>query len=207
MSFSLTIIIIAVTVIISLNAFNNSTLLHKLMLWPAAMNQPSEYYRLLTSGFIHADYIHLAFNMITLYFFGDSMLKIYSYIGMSPMTFLMLYLTGIIASSIPPFLKNRNNPSYSALGASGGVSAVLFANVYFAPWNSIYFFGSDRFGIPSIIFAIAYLIYSAYMSKKNLDNIGHDAHFYGAVYGFLFTLVFEPSHGQLFLRQLMNPHF
>lgn len=205
MSISLTIIIIAVTVIISLSAFNNSTLLNKLILWPAGMDQPSEYYRLLTSGFIHADYMHLAFNMITLYFFGDTMLRIYSMVGMSQMMFLILYLTGIVASSIPPYLKNRNNPSYRALGASGGVSAVLFSFVYFAPWQKIYLF--YILGIPSILAAAAYLIYSAYMSKKNLDNIGHDAHFYGAVYGFLFTLVFEPSHGQLFLRQLMNPHF
>lgn len=205
MSISLTIIIIAVTVIISLSAFNNSTLLNKLILWPAGMDQPSEYYRLLTSGFIHADYMHLAFNMITLYFFGDTMLRIYSMVGMSQMMFLILYLTGIVASSIPPYLKNRNNPSYRALGASGGVSAVLFSFVYFAPWQKIYLF--YILGIPSILAAAAYLIYSAYMSKKNLDNIGHDAHFYGAVYGFLFTLVFEPSHGRLFLRQLMNPHF
>lgn len=205
MSISLTIIIIAVTVIITLSAFNNSTLLNKLILWPAGMDQPSEYYRLLTSGFIHADYMHLAFNMITLYFFGDTMLYIYSMVGMSQMTFLILYLTGIVASSIPPYLKNRNNPSYRALGASGGVSAVLFSFVYFAPWQKIYLF--YVLGIPSIVAAAAYLGYSAYMSKKNLDNVGHDAHFYGAVYGFLFTLVFEPSHGQLFLRQLMNPHF
>lgn len=205
MSISLTIIIIAVTVIITLSAFNNSTLLNKLILWPAGMDQPSEYYRLLTSGFIHADYMHLAFNMITLYFFGDTIIYIYGMVGMSQMTFLILYLTGIVASSIPPYLKNRNNPSYRALGASGGVSAVLFSFVYFAPWQKIYLFAI--LGIPSILAAAAYLGYSAYMSKKNLDNVGHDAHFYGAVYGFLFTLVFEPSHGELFLRQLMNPHF
>lgn len=205
MTLSLTLIIIIVTAIVSITAFNNSQLLNKMILWPQVMNKPSEYYRLLTSGFIHADYMHLGFNMLTLYFFGDTILYIYGMVGMSQNTFLMLYLTGIIASSLPPFLKNRNNPSYRALGASGGVSAVLFSFVYFAPWEKIYLLGA--LGIPSIIAAGAYLAYSAYMSKKNLDNVGHDAHFYGAVYGFLFTLAFEPSHGQLFLRQLMNPHF
>ncbi|MEZ5015977.1 MAG: rhomboid family intramembrane serine protease [Flavipsychrobacter sp.] len=202
---SINIIIILITVGISISAFNNIGLFNKLILWPNRMDTPREYYRLLSSGFIHADYMHLAFNMFTLFFFGDAIESIFRFHGLATFMFPILYLTGIIAAALPSFVKHRANYGYRALGASGGVSAILFSFVYFAPWEKIYLFGV--IGIPSILAAVAYLIYSAYMSKKGMDNVGHDAHFYGAIYGFLFTLLFEPSHGKVFIEQIMNPYF
>ncbi len=177
--------------------------MNKLILWPAGMDKPNEYYRVLTCGFIHADYMHLAFNMLALYMFGQQVEGYYGLIG-HPMLFPVMYLTGIVASSLPSYAKHKNNSYYRSLGASGGVSAVLFAFVYFAPWQIIYVWFIP---IPGIIAGVAYLVYSAYMSKKGADNIGHDAHFWGAVYGFLFTLLFDPTHGRIFFQQLINPSF
>jgi membrane associated rhomboid family serine protease len=201
---SLTLIVVAITVLVSLAAMNNSELLNKLILWPRRMDNPSEYYRLITSGFIHADYMHLAFNMIALYSFGRFLEQIFAmYLGSSYL-FLILYLTGIVAASLPSYMKHRHDSYYRALGASGGVSAMIFSFIYFAPWSKI---NIIVIPLPGIVFGVAYLAYSAYAQKKGQDNIGHDAHFWGAVYGFVFTLLFEPSHGRIFIEQLMHPYF
>lgn len=202
---SITIIIIAITVIISLVAFSNEELLNKLIFYPARMSSPSEYYRFITGGLIHADFIHLFFNMYVLYIFGRNVEYVYTaYIG-KPYLFAVMYVFALIAASLPSFAKHRNNYYYRALGASGAVAAVLFAFVYYAPWATLRFFGVIP--IPAIIFAILYLVYSAYAARKGTDNIGHDAHFYGSVFGFVFTLLFDPTHGQVFIEQIMNPSF
>lgn len=198
-----TIAIVLITVLISIPAMNDQRLVNKLILWPNRMTSPKEYYRLLSSGFIHADWAHLFFNMFTMFFIGTSIEHVFSVIT-TPWLYMLLYLSGIVAASVPSFLKNRNNPYYKALGASGGVSAVLFSFVYFAPWEKIYIY---FFKLPSIVFAVIYLGYSVYMSRKGTDNIGHDAHFFGAVYGLIFTFIVDPSHGQLFLYQITHPKF
>lgn len=201
---SITLAVVIITVLISLGAMNNGELMNKLILWPRHMDNPSEYYRFITSGFIHADYMHLFLNMFALYSFGNIIESYYAVLLGSSNMYIIMYLSGIIASSLPSYLKHRNNSYYRSLGASGGVSAVLFAFVYFAPWTIIRIWFIP---IPGIVAAVAYLAYSAYMNKKGTDNIGHDAHFWGAVYGFLFTIVFEPSHGQLFIDALLHPAF
>lgn len=200
---SFTIIIIIITAAISIYTFSNELVYNKLILWPKRMDTPGEYYRLLSSGFIHADWTHLIFNMLTLFFFGRWVELFYAQIGHASL-FPILYLAGIIAASLPSFIKNRNNGYYRSLGASGGVAAVLFAFVYFAPWETIYVWFIP---IPGILAGIGYLAYSAYMSRKGGDYVNHDAHFWGAVFGFIFTLIFDPTHGQIFFQQLINPHF
>jgi membrane associated rhomboid family serine protease len=192
------IITVVITVLISMAAFNNEALANKLILWPRYMDSPQEYYRLLTSGFIHADWNHLIFNMISLYFIGSSAESI---LGMG---FLTLYLTGIIISSLPSFLKHRNNSYYRSLGASGGVASVMFFFIYFAPWSKLYIIFLP-IGIPAIIFGVLYLIYEAYMAKKGGGYMNHDAHFWGAVYGLAYALVIDPTHGKLFINSIMNP--
>jgi membrane associated rhomboid family serine protease len=201
---SYTLIIVIVTVLISLSAFSNDALYHKLILWPKKMHQPGEYYRLLTSGFIHADYMHLIFNMLALFLFGRNVEALFMMNGMPVILFPILYLAGIVAASLPSFVKNKDNSYYRSLGASGGVSAVLFSFIYFAPWQTIYIWFIP---IPGILAAVGYLIYSAYMSRRGGDNVNHDAHFWGAVFGFLFTLLFAPDHGQGFFWQLVHPTF
>ncbi|MBE2290251.1 MAG: rhomboid family intramembrane serine protease [Chitinophagaceae bacterium] len=195
---SFTLITVIITVAISIAAFNNESLVNKLILWPRYMHDPQEYYRLLTSGFIHADWNHLIFNMVSLYFIGSSAESI---LGMG---FLTLYLTGIIISSLPSFLKHRNNSYYRSLGASGGVAAIMFFFIYFAPWSKLYIIFLP-IGIPAILFGVLYLVYEAYMAKKGGGTMNHDAHFWGAVYGLVYALIIDPTHGKLFINAVLNP--
>ncbi|PQJ12437.1 rhomboid family intramembrane serine protease [Flavipsychrobacter stenotrophus] len=204
-----TLIIIVTTVLVSLAAFNDANLRSRLILYPRIMNGPSEYYRLLTSGFIHADWNHLIFNMITMFFFGriveESILGDF-YGRAGGLIYLILYMSGIVMSSVPSVIKHRNDSTYAALGASGGVSSILFFVIYFFPWSkiSMYFI---PIGIPAIIYGVLYTLYSLYMSKRGNDNIGHDAHLGGALYGFVFALIVDPTHGQMFLYQILHPVF
>lgn len=198
---SITIIIIAITSIISYLGFQNRELIGKLMLYPIVMRSPLQAYRLITSGFVHSNTAHLIFNMVTLYFVGT----ILENMVLGTQQFVLLYLSGIVVASLPSYYKRMHDPEYAAVGASGGVAALIFAFIYVAPWQLIYLF--FFLPIPAIVFAIAYLIYSYVMSKKRDQNIGHDAHFYGSVYGLLFMLVIDPSHGMSFIERLMRPGF
>jgi membrane associated rhomboid family serine protease len=148
--------------------------------------------------------MHLIFNMIALFFFGKVVEGFYDQVGIPHSFFLLLYLGGIVTASLPSYVKNKNNAYYRSLGASGGVSAVLFAFVYFAPWETILIWFIP---VPGIIAAVGYVLYSAYMSKHGKGFVNHDAHLWGAVYGFAFTLLFAPDHGRTFLQELMHPHF
>jgi membrane associated rhomboid family serine protease len=198
---SLTIIIIAITAIVSYLAFKDDALLNKLLLWPAQMKgRPEQLYRLFTAGFVHGDTMHLIFNMITLYFFGALLEQ---YLG--PGKFLLLYFLGIIVASVPSTIKQKDKPGYRSLGASGGVAAVVFAMIYISPWSKIYIFFAIP--LPSILFALGYLAYTAYMAKKGGVRINHDAHLWGSLFGLLFMLIIDPSHGQFFIDQLMHPVF
>ncbi len=201
---SFTLIIIVFTALSSLSAFNNQRISDQMILWPRRMKDNGEYYRLLTSGFIHADWMHLIFNMLALYFFGRFVESAFEYVGIPAGYFMILYFVGIVVASLPSLIKHKDNPSYRSLGASGGVSAVLFSFVYFAPWETILIWFIP---VPGIVAAVGYVIYSAYMAKKGGGYVNHDAHLWGAIFGFLFTLAFAPDHGANFLRQLMNPYF
>ncbi len=190
MDFSATDILLAITVGISLLCFNNSTLRNKLLHSPYLENQNKEYYRLLTSGFIHNDYWHLLINCVVIYSFGNVVELYYkSYLG--PTTglylYLGLYLITIVASDVFSYFKHANNPSYAALGASGTASGLLYSTILFSPWSKFSLYGIVP--IPAIIFGFLYLAYESYMSKKAMDNIGHDAHISGAIFGFIFTAI------------------
>ena len=195
-----TIIIVAITVVISIAGFSNSTIIDKLILWPRKMDNPAEYYRLLTSGFIHSDWNHLFFNMFALYMFGNNVEQ-----TVTGGEFIILYLTGIVIASLPSFLKNRHNSYYRSLGASGGVAALIFFVIYYYPWSRIGIIFIPV-GIPSIVFGGLYLAYEAYMAKRGAGNVNHNAHFWGSVYGLFFAFVIDPSHGASFLDSLTHPH-
>ena len=200
--FPITFSIIAITVAVSLIAFNNLELKNKSLFYPYIMTSSSQYYRFFSHGLIHADYVHLFFNMFTLYSFG----RLAEVALFNKTEYLILYISALVASSIVDFFKNRNNSGYAALGASGAVSAVLFATLIFDPWSA----GVRLFGIialPNILFGVLYLVYCAYMSKRGGDNIGHNAHLWGSVYGFVFTAILKPALFKEFLEKLMHPTF
>ena len=156
--------------------------------------QRKEWYRVFTSGFLHANWMHLAFNMMTLYFFGDivqaGFVGIFGQAGI--VIYLLFYILAIGASSIFDLVKYKNDHSYNAIGASGAVSAVLFAVILFEPKISFFLFFIP-IPIPALIFGPLFLIYSQFMAKKKLDNIGHNAHFWGAIFGFFFPLLLRPT--------------
>ena len=200
---SLTLVIIALTCAVSLVAMRNPRMMEALILWPPAVTRGHQYYRLLSYGFIHADFQHLLFNMITLYFFGQVMEQFYN-AEMGRFGFAVFYVLGIIAAILPTYLKNRDNAEYRSLGASGAVSAVLFAFILFQPWTTIYVFVLP---VPAIVYALIYVVYSIYSSRRGGSNINHSAHLWGAAYGVVFTLALEPRVFAVFIDGLSHPHF
>ncbi|PWQ96177.1 rhomboid family intramembrane serine protease [Leucothrix arctica] len=186
--FTLTNIIVAITCLISFALMNNSAAKSKLLFHPVTIQKHGQWYRFLSSGFIHADVLHLGVNMFVLWSFGSAIEKYYypAVFGDAAATnFLILYFGGIIVASIPSFLRHKSDPSYAALGASGGVSAVVFAVIVFDPWQNLYLYGI--IAIPQILAGVAYVAYSWYKDKAASDNIGHMAHLTGAAWGFAFT--------------------
>lgn len=200
----MTIIIIAITVLISLAAFSKVELLYKYQFNAYQIIKRNQWYRIITYGFLHANWDHLLVNMIVLFFFGRSLETYFSYYfgASSVIYFIILYLGAIVFSTIHDLRKHREHYHYNAVGASGATSAIVFATIFFAPLEKIYLF--FVIPIPGIIFAAGYLYYSYYMSKKNMDNIGHSAHFYGALFGFLFPILIKPQLFSLFLQQILN---
>ncbi len=203
MGFSLTIALVAVTVSVSWLAFNNPRLLDRLLLWPPAIERRHQYDRLLTHGFVHADWQHLLFNMITLYFFGRAVEGVFTeLIGRAG--FALFYLSAIVVAILPTYLRHRHDPRYRSLGASGAVSAVLFAYILMAPWSLIFVFFLP---VPAIVYAVFYVGYSIWMDRQGGDNVNHSAHLWGAGYGVLFTVMMEPRVIAIFLERLLHPSF
>ena len=200
----ITYLIIGLTAYTSYQAFNDSSLKWKMMFNAYQVKHRKEWYRLFSSGLIHADWMHLAFNLITLYFFGYfveyKFVDIFGQ-GKGQINYLLMYISAIAISSIYTMVKHQDNPHYNSLGASGAVSAVLYSAILINPLAELRLF----FALPitAWIFGVLYLIYSQYMAKKQVDNIGHDAHFWGAVFGFVITFVFEPSLLKAFVNKIM----
>jgi membrane associated rhomboid family serine protease len=202
---TLTIAIVVITALLSFATFNNEKMMNDLILYPPYVLRKNQYYRLITSGLIHADISHLAFNMITLYFFGKSWEQVYvGYFGLPSYLFLVLYFGGMIVADIPSLIKHANNYNYRSLGASGAVSAVVFSMILVSPWSMLYVMFLP---LPAILYAVLYLGYSIYMDRKGGGNINHGAHLWGAIFGIVFTLIMKPEVGSLFMQQLMNPQF
>jgi membrane associated rhomboid family serine protease len=174
-----TIAIIAVTCVISFKAFKDLSFKAK-YLFNIAGIQRGEQYRFITSGFLHSDERHLFFNMITFYFFADVVVD-----ALSGLSMIIIYLASMLGGSLLSFVFHKDEYHYSALGASGAVSGIIYAAILLEPGMRIYF------GIPGYIFGIGYLIYSIYGMKTKKDNIGHDAHFGGAMTGYAVTLFYD----------------
>lgn len=188
---SITFIIILTTVAVSVIAFNKPQIMDDLIFYPPAVTEKKQYYRFITCGLIHADVAHLAFNMISFYFFSQPLVepKFIEYFGDYGKAFLLImYVLALIVCLIPTYFKNKDNPNYKSLGASGAVSAVVFAGLMISPLSQIGFFIIPPI-IPGFIFGPLYLICSAYLEKQGGGNINHSAHIWGAIFGVVFIIV------------------
>ncbi|RMG78675.1 MAG: rhomboid family intramembrane serine protease [Bacteroidetes bacterium] len=202
---SVTLLIIILSVIVSYMCFNNPALFHQLKHNPYIEHRNKEYFRMLTAGFVHGNWTHLLINMFVLYQFGEYVEGQFDRLFgslMGRVNYLLLYLLTIIFADAMTFVKHKNNPHFSSVGASGGVSGVLFVYVLFQPWSWLLLF--FVIPIPAIVAAVLYLIYSSWASKNSPGIIDHDAHFYGAVFGFAFALLLKPALFSGFLERLVN---
>jgi membrane associated rhomboid family serine protease len=200
----ITYFIIGITGLVSYIAFSNPALMDKLQFNAAKVVHQKAYYRLLSHALLHASWTHLFVNMFVLFFFGTAVEQYFGYFfgRMGIAYFLLLYIGGTIFSNLYALKKHQNNYYYNAIGASGAVAAVLFAFIFINPWEKVYFFGIIP--IPGIIFAGLYLLYSYQMSKKELDNVAHDAHFLGALFGFILPAILKPQLLDSFIGQLFG---
>ena len=191
----ITLIIIALTCLVSISAFTNRVLFSKLLFNAPAIRSNREWYRFLTHALLHADWIHLAMNMYVLYMFGKMVEDIFSDVfGLikGEIFFFALYFIGIVASSFPSYEKHKEDHYYNSVGASGAVSAIVFSAILLNPFMSL----SLMFipiPIPAPIFGVLYLIYCRYAANHAKDNVAHDVHYWGSLFGALFTIVVLPS--------------
>jgi len=199
----ITYFIIFLTAVVSVFALSNEEWFAKLKFNAYDAKHSNHWYRFFTYGFVHAGYVHLFINMLVLYSFGvivETYFKFY-FPGKAGFYYVLLYVGGLILSIIPAFGKYKNDVFYNAVGASGAVAAVVFASIILYPTGKIFLFFIPL-PIPSPIFGILYVGYEYYMAKRGRDNIGHDAHLWGALFGVVFTLALKPGLALTFLQQL-----
>jgi membrane associated rhomboid family serine protease len=204
----MTYILIAFTALISITAFYKEEWFSKLQFNAYQVYHRKELHRLLTHGFLHANWTHLIVNMLVLYFFGPIVEQIIRQIlseamqGWSMLIYMFFYFAAIIVATLLSLYKNKDNVWYNSVGASGAVSAVIFFYIFFNPWEKIYFYGI--LPVPGIIMGVLYLIYGHYMSRKGTDNVNHDAHIVGALFGFIFPLFINYHLISVFVNKLLS---
>lgn len=188
--FNITLVIVVVTVIVSLIAFNNAKVMGDLIFDPVRVHANKQYYRFFTSGFIHADYAHLAFNMISLYMFGRYVEYQFDAVfgDKGRLLYILMYFAALYVSLVPTYQKNKYNQYYLGLGASGAVSAVIFAGLLLAPTIGVSLYFIPIY-IPGFIFGPLYLVISAVWEKRGQDNVNHSAHIWGALFGLAFVIL------------------
>ena len=190
----ITIIIIVITAFVSITSMENYTLKNKMMFNAYMIKHRKEWWRFFSSGLIHADWMHVIFNMYSLYLFGKGVEDGFNFLfeGKGVLFFILLYVGGLAMSSLYTYEKNKENIYYNALGASGAVSAVVFAYIVLDPTAKLMFLFLP-IPIPAFLFGIIFLSVEYYLGKRGQTNIGHDAHFWGAIYGAVFTIILKPS--------------
>ncbi|MDA0314304.1 MAG: rhomboid family intramembrane serine protease [Bacteroidetes bacterium] len=205
MDFSLTTLLIGITALSSIIAFGKPVLLDRWMFIPYRIKQRNQWDRFVLSGFIHKDYMHLLFNMFTFYFFGGVVERFFKFqfgLELGGLIFLGFYLTALVIADIPTYLKQQGNSYYKALGASGGTSATVFASIILMPLSDICLFG--LLCLPGFLLGGFFLIYSFIKGQQGQDNINHDAHLYGAIFGILCILLLSPGSAAMFFEQLKS---
>jgi membrane associated rhomboid family serine protease len=188
--------ILAVIVVASVAALVSPRLLERTVLRPYLIARGSDYWRLLTSGFVHADIAHLLFNLITFYSFAFTLERV-----IGTVRFVALYFCGLLTSGIGTCIKHRDEPNYASLGASGAILAVLFASIVYFPRSRLFILPIP-IPIPAPLFAVLYLAWSYYSSPNSQDRINHDAHIAGALTGVAFVALTDPQSVEALLRYL-----
>ena len=190
--------IMAVTALVSYAGFNNRALFERLLHSPYAERRDGQYYRLLTSGFLHGSWLHLGINMFVLYFFGrfaEAAIASGSDLGfgpaLGPWVYLGLYLLTVVVANLGTYVSRADDPGYRAIGASGAVSGATTLFAVFLPWETIYLYAI--LPIPAIVAAVAFVIYSQYAANNNNDGIDHSAHLYGALSMPIFYSLLRPG--------------
>ncbi|NLO18448.1 MAG: rhomboid family intramembrane serine protease [Ignavibacteria bacterium] len=192
-------IIFAITIAFSLFAmYINPAIIEKYALSPWKVIYEKKWYLVITSGFLHADFFHLLFNMWTFWFFCQT-LELYA----GTISFLIIYFASMILSDVTTIIKHKDNYAYKSLGASGAISGALFSLILFEPFQ-LYYLVFIPFGIPAVVFALLYLAYCYYAARHSKDNINHDAHFWGALAGIVLTIFLKPNVLETFLYKIFN---
>jgi membrane associated rhomboid family serine protease len=186
-----------ITIITSVYAFNTTSIYSQLMLHPYGVAKGKNMYQLVTSGLIHSDWSHLAFNMLSYYFFAFNLERVIGH-----WQFALVYIGSLVLCNIPSVSKHKNNNWYHSLGASGAVCGVLFSYILFFPFTKLVIFPIP-IPIPAVLYGGLFLIYSSYLAKKQNDNINHDAHFYGALSGIIITALIVPNALVYFANALL----
>lgn len=189
---SITLLIVAVTCIVSFMAFSNESYISRFIFYPPAISQGHQWYRFFSCGLIHADFAHLAFNMYAFYTFGVVVENAFVYLfgnGLGRFLYLFLYVSSLLVCLLPTYLKNKDNTQYRSLGASGAVSAIVFASILLMPTAEIGLIFIPFFSLPSFIFGVIYLIITAWLDRRGKSRINHSAHLYGGLYGILFMII------------------
>lgn len=202
---SVTLIIIVITGFVSFQCFNKRDLFYKLLFSPYQVKHRREWYRFFTHALVHAHWPHLLVNMWVLYIFGSGLeARFITHFGTAKglIFYVALYVGGFLFSSLPALQKHGDNAGYNAVGASGAVSAILYSAIVMTPLTGIGLLFVPGIYIPAFIFGILYLAYEWYMDKRSRDNVAHDAHFWGAVFGVIFTLCLDPDLAVDFVEQI-----
>ena len=203
MTSPITYAIILITCIISIITFSNSSVKKELILSPYKVLHEKKVWLLITHAFIHADFLHLFFNMYVLYMFGPYLELYFEYnASLGFISYILFYILSAIFATIPALYKNGNNPNYLSLGASGAVSAVVFAYIVLYPLRELGIILLPGIWIPGFIFGILYLLAENYMSKKKYSNIAHDAHISGSLFGVFFILFFDLKNASNFIETI-----
>ncbi len=192
---TITLILVIATVAISIPAFSNQELFYKLDLQPYMIQARKEYHRFITHAFLHADWGHLGINMYVLFTFGRLVEDGFSYhFGDRWMLyFSMLYLGGILFSTLPGFSRNKNNPSYHAVGASGAVSAIVYSFILMEPFQPLGLIIFPFLKLPAFVFGLLYLAAEVYLDRQGGSRIAHSAHYFGGIFGLIFTFILKPD--------------
>lgn len=204
MSISITMLIIAFTVLVSIQGFGNYSILERLRHFPAREGSAKEYYRVLSAGFVHADWMHLLINMFVLYNFGELIERYIVHLygpSKGRILFLLMYLANIVVANLPTMIRHRHDPGFSSVGASGAVSGMVFIFILLQPWAMLYFF--FILPVPAILAGIGYLAYSSWAANHGHGRIDHSAHFAGAIAGMAMMILLDHDIIPNFLHRLV----